>query len=155
MTIYYPYEEAEKVSLVELESDVFTSSGAIRKNAENTVRKFCAANNLNYQDVMKAVRKNYFFYWSDYKSNNPSASDIQILKAQKNAFQASIHNRIAKEISQSILQDAKEWVWLPSSSDNPRDEHELLYGKTYTDTDYPGILPGEEPNCKCGMKIVK
>ena len=27
--------------------------------------------------------------------------------------------------------------------------------KTYTDTDYPETLPAEEPNCKCGMKIIK
>ena len=155
MTVYYPYEEAEKVSLTTLESNVFTNSGAIRKNAENAVRRFCAMYHLSYSDVMKAIRKNYSFYWNEYKYNNPTASEIQILKAQKQAFKSSIYNRIAKEISKSILQDAQEWIWLPSSSDNPRDSHELRYVKTYTDTDYPDTLPAEEPNCKCGMKIIK
>lgn len=155
MSIFYPYEEAEKVSLTTLESEIFSSTGMVKKNAENAVRRFCAMNNLVYQDVMKAVRKNYSFYWNEYKNHNPTASDIQILKAQKQAFKSSIYNRIAKEISKTALQDAKEWVWLPSSSDNPRDSHELRYGKTYTDKNPPDTLPAEEPNCQCGMKIVK
>lgn len=155
MSNFYPWDYATTQSLTTLENKVFTTTGTIKKNAQDACRRFSAKYGLNYNDVWASVQKNYSFYWNEYVNNNPKATKAEVLEAQQNAFQNSMYNKIAKESSQEYLSNAEEWVWLPSSSDNPRDSHELRYGKTYTKENPPDTLPAEEPNCKCGMKIIK
>ena len=155
MSNFYPYEYARTQSLTTLESKVFTTTGIVKKNAQDACRRFSAKYGLNYNDVWVAVQKNYSFYWNEYVNNNPKATKAEVLEAQNNAFQSSMYNRIAKEYSIENLSNAEEWIWLPSASDNPRDSHELRYGKTYTKDNPPDTLPGEEPNCQCGYKIIE
>lgn len=45
--------------------------------------------------------------------------------------------------------------WLPSDADDPRPEHQLNYGKTYTIGEgINGVEPGDEYGCKCGVEIL-
>lgn len=155
MSNFYPYEYAKTQSLTTLENKVFTTTGTIKQNAQNACRRFSAKYGLNYNDVWSAVQKNYNFYWGEYVNNNPKATNAEVLEAQNKAFQNSMYNRIAKEASKEYLANAEAFVWLPSSSDNPRDSHELRYGKTYTKDNPPDTLPGEEPNCQCGIEIIE
>lgn len=155
MSNFYPYVYATTQNISTLESKIFTNSGAIKKNAENACRQFSAKYGSPYNDVWSAVQKNYNFYWNQYANNNPKATKAEVLEAQNKAFQSSMYNRIAKEASKEYLADVEEFLWLPSSSDNPRDSHELRYGKIYTKDNPPDTYPAEEPNCKCGIKIIK
>lgn len=155
MSNFYPYEYARTQSLTTLESKVFTTTGTIKKNAQDASRRFSAKHGLNYNDIWGAVQKNYRFYWNDYVNNNPKATKAEVLKAQNNAFRSSMYNRIAHQASIEHLSNAEEFIWLPSASDNPRDSDELKYGKTYTKDNPPDTLPAEKPNCQCGYKIIK
>jgi len=155
MSIFYPYEWATSENIYTLSNKIFTSSGTIRKNAENACRRLASKYNLEYNDVWSAVKKNYNFYWNSYKQNNPKATNAEILEAQNRAFQNSLYNRIAKQGSIEYLANVDEYVWLPSSSDNPRDSHELRYGKTFSKDNPADSFPAEEPHCQCGIKVIK
>lgn len=46
-------------------------------------------------------------------------------------------------------------VWLPSSAEEPRPEHQLNYGKTYQiGVGIDGVEPGDEYGCQCGVEIL-
>lgn len=60
--------------------------------------------------------------------------------------------------AQAIVNEIKEkyrgmkYIWLSSEADEPRPLHQLKYGKVHTVG--VGVMPSEEPNCQCGMKIL-
>ena len=151
--MYFPYEDAKTVPLGALENAVFTNAGSIKKEAEYAVKRFCASYGLPYADFWNMVQKNHDFYWEEYRLNNPDATNAEILSAQKASFVNSTRNRIAKEYSARYIAGLDEWVWLPSSSEHPRDRHEERYGNTYTKSSPPPTLPAEEPNCECGIGV--
>lgn len=150
---YYPYEEAKAVPLGNLQSGIFTNSGTIRKEAEYTARRFCAKYNLSYPDFWSLVERNYDFYWNDYRKNNPDATKPEILKAQKESFIASTRDRIASQFAEDYISTLDEFVWLPSESPNPSDEHEMYYGEIYSKENPPPEYPGQRPRCQCGIGV--
>lgn len=64
--------------------------------------------------------------------------------------------RITNKASNYVARDAglKYWIWGSSGSNNPREIHEVLYGKKSLVGETPaegGEFPGELPNCDCQM----
>lgn len=65
---------------------------------------------------------------------------------------ARITNRASSIMAQKI--GIKTWIWGASSSKNPREEHEILYGVKSEIGETPeenGYFPSEAPNCSCQM----
>lgn len=48
--------------------------------------------------------------------------------------------------------DGEQYEWLPSDAEEPRPEHQLLYGTVRAVG--VGLMPGEEWGCRCGMRIL-
>lgn len=153
-TAFYPLEEAKTISLNSLIKGVFNSSGTIKSNANTKVKSFCSSYNLNSAEFYDMIEKNYKFYQDDFRTNHPELTDEEIFIKQKSAFKDSTYNRISSEYSKQYLQGTNSFIWLPSDKEDTRDSHEMRYGVTYTAEDPPETLPGEEPNCGCGMQIM-
>lgn len=61
---------------------------------------------------------------------------------------------VAREIRKIAKKQDKRIMarWVPSSSDNPSEEHMLNYGKVFNVANgLHGELPQERPNCQCSM----
>lgn len=65
-----------------------------------------------------------------------------------------IQNNVLYQIKEKIRDTyaGEPYEWLPSDADDPRPEHQLLYGTIRVVGD--GEMPGDEPGCKCGMRIL-
>ena len=65
-----------------------------------------------------------------------------------------VENLVTWKESQELKEKYRghKYIWLPSSSQEPRPEHQLHYGKVYTVGD--GLFPGEAYGCKCGALIL-
>jgi hypothetical protein len=74
---------------------------------------------------------------------------------------AQLVQRVQNEITFQIHDEIKDryagefGVWLPSSAEEPRPEHQLNYGKTYQiGVGIDGVEPGDEYGCQCGVEIL-
>lgn len=65
-----------------------------------------------------------------------------------------IENYLIYEESQQIKKEnmGKRYIWLPSSAEVPRPEHQLKYGKEFIIGQ--GEFPNEAYGCKCGFTII-
>ncbi len=73
---------------------------------------------------------------------------------------AQLVQRVQNEVAFQIHEEIKDryggemGVWLPSSAEEPRPEHQLNYGKTYQiGVGIDGVEPGDEYGCQCGVEI--
>lgn len=73
-----------------------------------------------------------------------------------------LKNRIEGLVLYNEVQNLKEenkgkfYRWLPSSSETPDPEHQLLYGKIFRvgEGDKDGNMPAERYGCKCGAEFL-
>lgn len=68
-----------------------------------------------------------------------------------------VQNEVVFQVHDKIKQNygGQRAVWLPSSADEPRPEHQLNYGKEYVIGEgIDGVEPGDEYGCQCGMEIL-
>ena len=71
-----------------------------------------------------------------------------------------LRNRIENVVIFAEVQNLKQehdgqyYEWLPSDSENPDPEHQLLYGKIFKvgDGDNEGNMPSERYGCRCGIR---
>ncbi len=84
--------------------------------------------------------------------DDPELEDV--IKADPKQLIQRVQNEVIFQIAQGIREnyDGEKYVWLPSDADEPRPEHQLNYGKTFSIGD--GEQPGDEYGCRCGMEIL-
>jgi hypothetical protein len=72
----------------------------------------------------------------------------QLIQRVQNEVVFQIHDEIKKSYG------GRTAVWLPSSANEPRPEHQLNYGKEYEiGVGIDGVEPGDEYGCQCGVEI--
>lgn len=73
----------------------------------------------------------------------------QLIQRVQNEVVFQVHDKIKEAYG------GQRAVWLPSSADEPRPEHQLNYGKEYTIGEgIDGVEPGDEYGCQCGVEIL-
>lgn len=91
---------------------------------------------------------------ADDDSGSEVKSDIlddpkQLIQRVQNEVVFQVHDIIKTNYGGEI------GVWLPSSADEPRPEHQLNYGKQYVIGEgIDGVEPGDEYGCQCGVEIL-
>lgn len=90
-----------------------------------------------------------------------AADDGKELKSELLDDPAQLIQRVQNEVVFQVHEKIKEnyggerAVWLPSSADEPRPEHQLNYGKEYIIGEgIDGVEPGDEYGCQCGVEIL-
>lgn len=89
----------------------------------------------------------------------PKAKASLIAKDKEKLLQQRITSLVLYSEVQAIKKDneGEKYRWLPSTSETPDPEHQLLYGKIFDvgEGDKEGNMPMERWGCNCGMEIVK
>jgi len=89
----------------------------------------------------------------------PKANANVIAKNGEKLLRQRIEGLVIYDAVQQIKSenDGEKYRWLPSSSDNPDPQHQLLYGKIFNvgKGDNEGNMPGERHGCQCGVEILK
>lgn len=106
---------------------------------------------IDKKSVSRVALKTVKGYQSRVAEETATKSDLLDDPAQ---LIQRVQNEIIFQISGEIKDkyDGSQYVWLPSSADEPRPEHQLNYGLTFTIGD--GEMPGEDYGCQCGMEIL-
>ncbi len=88
----------------------------------------------------------------------PKAKASVMAKDGEKLLQQRITSLVLYSEVQSIKKDneGEKYRWLPSSSENPDPEHQLLYGKVFDvgEGDSEGNMPMERWGCNCGMETL-
>lgn len=113
-------------------------AGVKEENAEDSLRRVVKF----YKDKMKRLKNEGV---RAYKSE--ALNDEKLLNER-------VDNLLSWNEAERIKEERRgqKYIWLPSSSQEPRPLHQLKYGKTYTVGD--GVFPGEEYGCKCGAMFL-
>lgn len=89
----------------------------------------------------------------------PKAKASVIAKDGEKLLKQRIAGIVLFDAVQQIKSDneGEKYRWLPSSSENPDPQHQLLYGKVFDvgEGDDEGNMPMERYGCNCGMEILK
>lgn len=120
------------------------------------LRALVTATTLSKREIKESLSKVVEFYEKKVERlkedgiKNPVSTAVNNEKLLK----SRVENLVVWNESQQLKSEYKnqKYIWLPSSSKEPRPEHQLRYGKTYTVGD--GIFPGEDYGCKCGALIL-
>lgn len=147
---------------------VYDPTEILKKIAsKNKLKKALKKTDLN-------LKKNALKFANEFEFLDQSAIVDSALKAVK-SYQKRIDEGLIKkadvlkdpkylinQIQNSVIYQVKETIktnyqgelyeWLPSDADDPRPEHQLLYGTIRIVGD--GELPGDAFGCKCGMRIL-
>lgn len=102
-----------------------------------------------------------------YQRKIDDLTDDGVPKAKASVIAKDGEKLLRQRIEGIVLFDAVQqikdeneggfYTWLPSSSENPDPQHQLLYGKTFPigEGDDEGNMPMERYGCNCGIEIVK
>ncbi len=89
----------------------------------------------------------------------PKAKATIIAKSGEALLRQRIESLVVYNEIQNIKKEneGEKYRWLPSSSENPDPQHQLLYGKIFDvgEGDDEGNMPGERYGCNCGIEILK
>lgn len=140
----------------------FKKSILNRKNdlKAQEVRAIITATTLSKRELKATTNKVIDFYekkMQDLKKSGDRSFRKDALNGEK-LLKNRIENLVLFNEVQNIKKDYKGsyYRWLPSSSENPDPEHQLLYGKIFKvgEGDADGNMPSERYGCKCGMEIL-
>lgn len=107
----------------------------------------------NAKDSLSRVVKFYRDKMKRLKSEGIRAYKSQALNDEK-LLNERVDNLLVWNEAERLKEERRgqKYIWLPSSSKEPRPLHQLKYGKTYTVG--KGVFPGEEYGCKCGAMFL-
>lgn len=117
------------------------------------LRALVTAAELDEQELKDSYARTIKFYREKEKKleaeevKNPEKKAVNNEKLLK----SRVENLVVYSESQRLKDDHKGeyYIWLPSSSKEPRPQHQLLYGEIRKVGD--GEFPNEDYGCKCGV----
>ena len=159
--IFYPDKFKKKVLPKGFfDQDLLTKQNLTLK--KKATQALILATNVAVKDLSATVAK----VVSVYEKKIDDLTDEGLPRARAALFakgnEALLRQRIENLVVYSEVQRLKEenqgefYKWLPSGSDEPDPEHQLLYGGTFQvgEGDDEGNMPGERYGCQCGMEIL-
>lgn len=152
-TRIYPLELADKYLSNKMPKKKYKNKQEIKKTLEKAITFFSLVDDTNATFINKFINNVDNRY---KKYDNPS---LTLPETRRNA----IKNELKTQILNTVIKNnqGKRAIWVASSSPNPRESHLLFVGQEFDlekgiyDPDVgKNILPGELPNCKCGLILV-
>lgn len=120
------------------------------------LRALLTATTLSGEEIRESLGKVVEFYHDKIEKLEDEGIKKPMIKAvnDEKLLKMRVENLVTWNESQRLKEEnkGKKYIWLPSSSEEPRINHQLRYGKIYTVGD--GVFPGEEYGCKCGALIL-
>lgn len=120
------------------------------------LRALLMATTLSKQEIKQSLTKVIDFYNKKIETLKEDGIKKPVSTAinDEKLLKSRVENLVVWNEAQQMKADyiGQKYIWLPSSSKEPRPEHQLKYGKVYTVGD--GVFPGEEYGCKCGALIL-
>ncbi|MDR3050007.1 MAG: hypothetical protein LBV16_09300 [Elusimicrobiota bacterium] len=152
--VFDPDRILEKV-LPKKADDLLTSDLKFRdKFKQNLLR----LDFLTKGDINKGIAKSLQFYnrkIKDLKAQGESAAEAKAQAINGGALlKARLSDLVVEKASEDIKEKfaGKQYIWLPSSAEDPDPVHALNYGKTFIVGE--GEQPGERYGCRCGMEFL-
>jgi hypothetical protein len=133
---------------------------AVKKSALSFLDQ---ADFLNQKDVIDVALKTVKSYRERIAAARGDAGKEAAgeLKGELTDDPAQLIQRVQNEVVFQVHEVIKtnyggqRAVWLPSSAEEPRPEHQLNYGKEYVIGEgIDGVEPGDEYGCQCGVEIL-
>ncbi len=148
MVKYQPDKLLAKIAPESKIKKMLKANISLKKTALSFIDSIDFIDKKNVVDTALKVIKGY----RERIKNDPD-SEKEIKKDPKQLIQR-VQNQVILQISEGIKENyqGERYVWLSSDADEPRPEHQLNYGKTFTIGD--GEQPGDEYGCRCGMEIL-
>ena len=149
-----------------LPKDFFDGDLLKKKNLtlkQNAMQALILATSFSKREINSTVAK----VADIYQRKIDDLSDEGIPKAKASVIAKSGEKLLKQRIAGLVIFDAVQnikaeneddfYEWLPSSSDTPDPEHQLLYGqiKKVGEGDKEGNMPMERYGCNCGLRIIK
>ena len=149
-----------------LPKDFFDGDLLKKKNLtlkQNAMQALILATSFSKREINSTVAK----VADIYQRKIDDLSDEGIPKAKASVIAKSGEKLLKQRIAGLVIYDAVQQIkaeneddfyeWLPSSSDTPDPEHQLLYGtiNKIGEGDKEGNMPMERFGCNCGMRIIK
>lgn len=120
------------------------------------IRALVLQTTLAKRDIKKSLTKVVDFYKEKVEKLKEEDEQKPVTKAinREKLLKQRVENLVVWNESERLMERYKgmAYVWLPSSSQEPRPEHQLKYGKVFIVGD--GEFPGHEYGCKCGALIL-
>ena len=148
-----------------LPKDFFDGDLLKKKNLtlkQNAMQALIIATSFSKREINSTVAK----VADIYQRKIDDLSDEGIPKAKASVIAKSGEKLLKQRIAGLVIFDAvqnikaenegEKYRWLPSSSDTPDPEHQLLYGKIFDvgEGDSEGNMPMERYGCNCGIEIL-
>ena len=148
-----------------LPKDFFDGDLLKKKNLtlkQNAMQALILATSFSKREINSTVAK----VAEIYQRKIDDLSDEGIPKAKASVIAKSGEKLLKQRIAGLVIFDAvqnikaenegEKYRWLPSSSDTPDPEHQLLYGKIFDvgEGDSEGNMPMERYGCNCGIEIL-
>ena len=149
-----------------LPKDFFNADLLKKKNLtlkQNAMQALILATSFSKREINSTVAK----VADIYQRKIDDLSDEGIPKTKASVIAKSGEKLLKQRIAGLVIFDAvqnikaenegEKYRWLPSSSDTPDPEHQLLYGKIFDvgEGDSEGNMPMERYGCNCGIEILK
>lgn len=131
------------------------------KLKQEQLRAIVTATTLSERELNQTALKVIDIY--EKKMQDLKKEGVKAYKKQAVNGEKLIKNRIEGLVLYNEVQNLKDehkgefYRWLPSASETPDPEHQLLYGKIFKvgEGDKDGNMPGERYGCKCGAEFIE
>lgn len=141
------------------EQNLLTKDLTLKKRA---MQALILATTLSKREINKSVNKVVEIYENkiDELKNDglPKVKASVLAVAGENLLKQRIAGIVIFDEVQKIKEEneGEKYRWLPSSSENPDPQHQLLYGKIFNvgEGDEDGNMPMERWGCNCGIEIL-
>ncbi len=120
------------------------------------LRALITATTLSGKEIKESLGKVVDFYQKkiDKLKDEHVKKPVTTALNNEKLLKSRVENLVTWNEAMRLKEERKgqHYIWLPSSSETPRPEHQLRYGEIFTVGD--GIFPGEEYGCKCGALFI-
>lgn len=152
--LFLPREYLKKV----LPKGFFNKKWLTRKLAPKQVllKALITATKISGRELRAEFKKTIDFYQDKIKLLREEEAPRPVSTAlnDEKLLKSRVENFLSWNEAQRLKQENKGsyYIWLPSSSTEPRPLHQLKYGKVFRIGD--GEFPAEAYGCKCGALIL-
>lgn len=128
---------------------------ALKRTALRAVADIGIVSDKDLTNTVLAVVNQYKEKYSSLRDTGAAASEAMAGSVgDADLLINRVQNLVVYNIQAKVREnyDGEQYEWLPSDADEPRPEHQLLYGTVRTVG--IGLMPGEENGCRCGMRLL-